>query len=79
MHGLMQARSRVLMDDSAQGLQRLNGASSSPVLADRVGALYAGCHGRIAAEGPRRAETLAEQALAWRAPPRRANRVPNAW
>jgi predicted Zn-dependent protease len=33
MHGLMQARSRVLMDDSAQGLQRLNGGTSSPVLA----------------------------------------------
>jgi predicted Zn-dependent protease len=42
-HALMQARARVLMDTSAQGLQRLvGGATSSPLLADRVAASYAG-------------------------------------
>jgi predicted Zn-dependent protease len=41
-HAVMQSRARVLMDDSAQSLQRLNGGTASPLLADRVGALYAG-------------------------------------
>jgi predicted Zn-dependent protease len=77
-HALMQARARVLMDDSAQGLQRLNGASSSPLASDRVGALYAGALAASQLQDHARAEALAEEALDWRAPPARANRVPNA-
>jgi len=42
LHGLMQMRARVLMDDSVMALQRLTGGTSSPVLADRVAALYGG-------------------------------------
>lgn len=42
LHGLMQMRARVLMDDSVMALQRLTGATSSPVLGDRVAALYGG-------------------------------------
>ncbi len=42
LHSIMQMRSRVLMDDSVQGLQRLNGTTSSPALTDRVAALYGG-------------------------------------
>jgi beta-barrel assembly-enhancing protease len=41
-HAVMQARARVLMDDSTQNLQRLNGGTSSSALTDRVAALYAG-------------------------------------
>jgi predicted Zn-dependent protease len=41
-HALMQIRSRVLMDDSSQGLQRLSGSTSSTSLPDRVAALYGG-------------------------------------
>jgi predicted Zn-dependent protease len=59
----MQARSRVLMDDSAQGLHRLNGASSSPVLGDRVGALYAGAMAASLLKEHARAETQAADAL----------------
>lgn len=41
-HALMQARARVLMDTSAQGLQRLvGGATSSPLLQDKLAATYA--------------------------------------
>ena len=42
LHGLMQMRARVLMDDSVMALQRLSGGTSSSVLADRVAALYGG-------------------------------------
>lgn len=42
LHTLMQMRSRVLMDDGVQALQRLSGQTSSPQLADRVSALYGG-------------------------------------
>ncbi|MDP2007594.1 MAG: M48 family metalloprotease [Rubrivivax sp.] len=42
LHALMQMRARVLMDDSVLALQRLSGATSSPVLVDRVAALYGG-------------------------------------
>lgn len=42
LHALMQMRSRVLMDDSVTALQRLSGVTSSPVLADRIAALYGG-------------------------------------
>jgi len=63
LHALMQARSRVLMDESAQGLHRLNGASSSPVLGDRVGALYAGAMAASLLKEHARAETQATEAL----------------
>ena len=58
----MQARARVLMDDSAQSLQRLNGASSSPLLADRVGALVAGALAASMLKDHARAQALAVQA-----------------
>jgi predicted Zn-dependent protease len=63
LHGLMQARSRVLMDESAQGLHRLNGGTSSPVLADRVGALYAAAMAASLLKEHGRAETQATEAL----------------
>ena len=62
-HALMQARARVLMDDSAQGLQRLNGGSSSPLVSDRVGALYAGALAASQLQDPARAQAQAEEAL----------------
>ena len=56
-HALMQARARVLMDTSAQGLQRLvGGATSSSVLADRLAATYAGAMAAaLMKDGPRMA------------------------
>jgi predicted Zn-dependent protease len=62
LHALMQARSRVLMDDSTQGLLRLNGGSSSPALADRVGAAYAGAMAAALLRDPARAQQLATEA-----------------
>ncbi len=62
LHAAMQARARVLMDDSAQSLQRLNGASSSPLLADRVGALVAGALAASMLKDHARAQTLIVQA-----------------
>ena len=62
-HAVMQARARVLMDDSAQGLHRLNGASSSPLASDRVGVLYAGAMAASQLQDHARAEALGEQAL----------------
>ncbi len=62
LHATMQARARVLMDDSAQSLQRLSGASSSPVLADRVGALVAGALAASLLKDHTRAQTLLAQA-----------------
>ena len=62
LHAAMQARARVLMDDSAQSLQRLNGASSSPVLADRVGALVAGALAASRLKDHARAQELITQA-----------------
>ena len=46
LHAVMQMRARVMIDDSAQTLQRLNGGTSSPLLADRVAALYGGARWR---------------------------------
>jgi predicted Zn-dependent protease len=62
LHATMQARARVLMDDSAQSLQRLSGASSSPVLADRVGALVAGALAASLLKDHTRAQSLLTQA-----------------
>jgi len=61
-HALMQMRARVLMDDSAQGLHRLKGESSSPLLADRAAALYGGALAASMLKEPARAEALAAQA-----------------
>jgi beta-barrel assembly-enhancing protease len=64
LHAMMQMRARVLMDDSAQALQRLNGGTSSPLLADRVSALYgAGMAASLLREHGR-AQAQAEEALA---------------
>ena len=63
LHSIMQMRSRVLMDDSVQGLQRLSGATSSPLLADRVAALYAGALAASLLKDHPRAERQAALAL----------------
>jgi beta-barrel assembly-enhancing protease len=62
LHALMQGRARVLMDDSTQSLLRLNGASSSPLLADRVGAAYAGALAAMKLRDAGRAQQLATEA-----------------
>ena len=63
LHALMQARARVLMDPSVQGLQRLNGESSSPQRSDQFGALYAGAMGALLLNDPARGDRLAQAAL----------------
>ena len=62
-HAVMQARARVMMDDTTQSLQRFSGGSSSPLLADRVGALYGGALAASLLKDHARAETLAAEAL----------------
>jgi beta-barrel assembly-enhancing protease len=62
LHALMQARAKVLADDSTQNLLRQNGGSSSPVLADRVGAAYAGALAASVLRDHARAQTLATEA-----------------
>jgi beta-barrel assembly-enhancing protease len=62
LHALMQARSRVLMDDGTQSLLRLTGGTSSPLLADRVGAAYAGALAAAQLRDPARAQQLATEA-----------------
>ena len=64
LHTLMQARARVMMDDSAQALLRFNGGTSSPLLADRVGAAYGGALAASLLKDAARAERLAAEALA---------------
>ncbi|MBX3599469.1 MAG: M48 family metalloprotease [Rubrivivax sp.] len=72
LHSLMQARARVLMDESAQALQRLNGETSSPEPADQAQALYAGALAASKLNDHDRAERQAAEALALaRAAPRR--------
>ena len=63
LHAVMQARARVLMDDSAQAMSRLSGGSSSPLLADRVGALYGGALAASLLRDHDRAARLANEAL----------------
>ena len=62
-HALMQMRARVLMDDSAQSLQRFSGGTSSPLMADRVAALYGGALAASLLRDPARAESRAAEAL----------------
>jgi predicted Zn-dependent protease len=63
MHALMQLRARVLMDTNPQALQRLAaGESSSPVMGDRIGALYGGALAQLYLGNPAQAEALAAEA-----------------
>jgi predicted Zn-dependent protease len=72
LHSLMQARARVLMDESAQALQRFSGETSSPEPADQAHALYAGALAASLLKNHERAERMAAEALALvRAAPRR--------
>ena len=63
LHAMMQARARVLMDSSAQGLQRLSGETSSTALTDQVGALYAGALGAALRGDVARGDALVAEAL----------------
>ena len=63
LHGLMQMRARVLMDDSVTALQRLSGTTSSPVPADRVAALYGGAMAATLTRDHARAERQVALAL----------------
>jgi predicted Zn-dependent protease len=62
-HAMMQARSRVLMADGAQSLQRFSGNTASAALVDRIAALYAGALAASMINEPVRAEAQAAQAL----------------
>ncbi len=64
LHAMMQMRARVLMDDGAQALQRLNGGTSSPQLHDRVAALYGGALAASQLREHARAQAQADEALA---------------
>ena len=64
LHSMMQMRARVLMDDSAQALQRLNGGTASALLADRVAALYGGALAASQLREHGRAQAQADEALA---------------
>ncbi len=64
LHALMQARARVLMDSSVQGLARLSGETSAPGLGDRLGALYAGAMSASLRGDHARGRALADEALA---------------
>jgi predicted Zn-dependent protease len=62
-HALMQARSRVLMADGAQSLQRFSGNTASAAPVDRMAAIYAGALAASMINEPERAEAQAAQAL----------------
>ena len=62
-HGLMQMRARVLMDDSVIALQRLGGGTSSPLLVDRVAALYGGAMAASMLNDHARADAQVTEAL----------------
>ncbi len=64
LHAMMQVRARVLMDDGAQALQRLNGGTTSPLLADRVAALYGAAMAGSLLRDNGRAQAQADEALA---------------
>lgn len=64
LHALMQARARLLMDQTSTGLQRLNGESSSPELSDQVAAAYAGALSASLRGQHERARTLLDEARA---------------
>jgi beta-barrel assembly-enhancing protease len=75
-HTLMQMRSRVLMADGAQGLQRISGSSASVVRTDRIAALYGGALAASLQNNHVQARTLAEQA--WQLASALAPREPDA-
>ena len=62
-HLMMQVRSRVMMDDATLSLQRFRGETSSPLLADRVAALYGGALAASMLNDAARAEKLASEAV----------------
>jgi beta-barrel assembly-enhancing protease len=62
-HMLMQMRSRALMADGAQALQRISGSTVSLVRADRIAALYGGALAASLQNDHGQAETRATQAL----------------
>ncbi len=62
-HALMQMRARVLMDDGVQSLRRLGGETSSPLLTDRVAALYGGAMAASLLGEHARAEAQVSEAL----------------
>jgi predicted Zn-dependent protease len=63
-HALMQARSRVMMAEGAQALQRFSGRTASAAPVDRVAALYAGALAASMTQESARAESQSAQALA---------------
>lgn len=63
-HALMQMRSRVLMDDNPQALQRFKGETSSPSAIDKAAALYGGALAASMLRDGGRALALAQQAVA---------------
>ena len=62
-HALMQMRARVLMDDSVLALQRLGGETSSPLLVDRLAALYGGAMAATLLNDHARAEAQVSEGL----------------
>ncbi len=62
-HAVMQMRARVLADESTVAWQRFNGGTSSPLLADRVGALYGGALAASLLRDHTRAERQADEAM----------------
>jgi predicted Zn-dependent protease len=63
LHAMMQMRSRVLMAEGAQALQRLAGGGTSPLRAERVAALYGGALAASMLNEHAAAEAQAAQAL----------------
>jgi beta-barrel assembly-enhancing protease len=75
-HSLMQMRSRVLMAEGAQGLQRINGSTASVVRADRITALYGGALAASLQNNHAQARAMADQA--WQLAAAMAPREPEA-
>ncbi len=63
LHAMMQMRSRVLMAEGAQALQRLAGGGTSPLRIERVAALYGGALASSMLNEHAAAEALVAQAL----------------
>jgi predicted Zn-dependent protease len=62
-HALMQVRARVLMDTDPKALERLSGGTSSPLLSDRLAALYGSAMAATLLGNPERGEAVAAEAL----------------
>jgi predicted Zn-dependent protease len=63
MHAMMQLRSRVLMADGVQALQRLAGGATSPLRSERVATLYGGALASSKLNDHAAAEAQVTQAL----------------